>query len=104
MPMPGFKPDGFFNIWRAWRMRRSNGKVKSPPSLLQDIWSFADLLILVFVTLTARLEAAKKALSEERATWLAVDQSLTEEKAAWQTSDQSLQASEESNAALHRDL
>jgi hypothetical protein len=63
-------------------MRRLNGKVISPPSLLQDTCSFADLLCLVFVALTAQLEEAEKALSEERVARLTADQSLAEEKAA----------------------
>jgi hypothetical protein len=49
--------------------------------------SFDDLLILVLVALAARLEAAKKELSEERATQLAADQSLAEEKPARHIAD-----------------
>jgi hypothetical protein len=90
MLMPGTLPDGLFNMWRAWRMKRLNRKVASPPSLLQDTCSFADLLILVLVALTVQLEAAEKSLSEERATRLATDQSLAKEKAIWQIADQSL--------------
>jgi hypothetical protein len=44
-------------------------------------------LILVLVALAARLEAAKKELSEERATQLAADQSLAEEKPARHIAD-----------------
>jgi hypothetical protein len=42
--------------------------------------SFANFIILVLVALTAELEAAKKALSEEKIARLAVDQSLALEK------------------------
>jgi hypothetical protein len=54
-------------------MQRLNEKVTGPPSLLQDTCSFTDVLILILVALTARLEVAEKALSEERAARLAVD-------------------------------
>jgi hypothetical protein len=50
------------------------------------------------------LEAAKKALSEEKIARLAVDQSLAEEKVTQRTADQSLQASEEAKAAMNQDL
>jgi hypothetical protein len=83
-------------------MQRLNGKVTSPPSLLQDTCSFANFFILVFVDLTARLEAVEKALSEERAAQLAIDQSLAEEKATQQIIDQSLQVSHEPSAALNQ--
>jgi hypothetical protein len=46
-------------------MQRLNGKVTSPPSLLQDICSFANFFIPVLVALTARLEPAEKALLKE---------------------------------------
>jgi hypothetical protein len=57
-------------------------KVTNPLSLLQDIFSFTDFLILVLIALADRLEVAKKALSKERVARLATDQSLAEEKAA----------------------
>jgi hypothetical protein len=85
-------------------MRRLIKKVTNPLSLLQDICSFADFLILVLVALVARLEAAEKALSKERATQLVADQSLAEEKAARQIADQALRSSQEANAALNQDL
>jgi hypothetical protein len=56
-------------------MWRLIGKVRNPHSLLQDVCSFADCLILVLIALTARLEAVEKARSKERA-------ALTEKKAA----------------------
>jgi hypothetical protein len=62
-------------------------EVTNPLSLLQDICSFVNFLILVLVALAARLEAAEKALSEERAARLATNQSLAEEKAAQQIVD-----------------
>jgi exonuclease VII large subunit len=65
---------------------------------------FADILILVFWALTARLEAAEKALSEERAAQLAAAQSLAEEKPTWQITDQSSRSYQEANAALNWDL
>jgi hypothetical protein len=85
-------------------MRRLIKKVTNPLSLLQDICSFADFLILVLVALVAHLEAAEKALSKERATQLVADQSLAEEKAARQIADQALRSSQEANAALNQDL
>jgi hypothetical protein len=69
---------------------------------LKDICSFADLLILVLVALITRLEAVKKVMSE--AARLAADQFLAEEKAAQQAADQSPRSSQETNAALNRDL
>jgi hypothetical protein len=54
-------------------MWRLIGKVRNPHSLLQDVCSFADCLILVLIALTA--EAVEKARSKERA-------ALTEKKAA----------------------
>jgi Tfp pilus assembly protein PilX len=62
-------------------MQMLNGKVTSPLSLLQDTCSFMNLLILVVVALTTWLEIVEKALCEERAARLAVDQSLAEAKA-----------------------
>jgi hypothetical protein len=61
-------------------------------------------LCLVFVALTAQLEAAKRALSEEKVARLVVDQYLVKEKAAQQNVDQSLRASEEAKAALTHGL
>jgi hypothetical protein len=40
-------------------MRRLNGKVTSPLSLLQDIYSFVDFFIFIYVALIAKLEAAE---------------------------------------------
>jgi hypothetical protein len=54
--------------------------------------------------MATHLEAAEKALSEERAARLAADQSLAEEKVVRQIADQALRSSEEANAALNRDL
>jgi hypothetical protein len=82
-------------------MRRLNGKVTNPLSLLQDTCSFADFLILVLVDLAARLKAAEKALSKERATRLATDQFLAEEKAVRQIVGQALRSSQEANATLN---
>jgi hypothetical protein len=47
-----------------------------PPSLLQAICSPTNSSIIVCVVVTARFEAAEKALVEERATWLVANQSL----------------------------
>jgi hypothetical protein len=85
-------------------MRRLNRKVTSHLSLLQDTCSFADLLILVLVALNTRLEVAEKALSEEKAAWLAANQSLTEEKSTWQIADQSSRSYQEANVTLNQDL
>jgi hypothetical protein len=63
-------------------MQRLNGKVTSPPSLLQDICSFTNFFIPVLVALTARLEPAEKALLKEGVARLVANQSLAEEKAA----------------------
>jgi hypothetical protein len=60
--------------------------------------------IFVLVALIAWLGAAEKALSEERAAQLAIDQSLAEEKAAGLTTKQSLQAFEEAEVVLAQDL
>jgi chromosome segregation ATPase len=57
-------------------------------------------MISSLVTLSARLETAEKALSEEKATRLPAEQSCAEEKNARQAADQSLQASKEAKAAL----
>jgi hypothetical protein len=54
-------------------MQRLNGKVTSPLSLLQDICSFANFFIFIYVALTAKLEATEKALADERATRLIAD-------------------------------
>jgi hypothetical protein len=78
--------------------------ITNPLSLLQDIYSFTDLLILVLVALAAHLEATEKALSEGRAARLATDQSLAEEKVVWQIADQALRSSQEANATLNWDL
>jgi hypothetical protein len=67
-------------------------------------FDFASLLISALVALTAQLEAPEKALSEEKAVWLATDQSLAEEKTAQQVANQSLQASKEAKDALAQDL
>jgi hypothetical protein len=86
-------------------MWRAIGKVTNPPLLLQASDSiFTNLMISAIVALTARLEAAKKELSEEKVVRLAADWSLAEEKTAQQVVDQSLQASEEAKAALAQDL
>jgi hypothetical protein len=61
-------------------------------------------MISAFVVLTARLEAAEKALSEEKAARLAADRSLAEEKVAQQIADQSRWSSEEAKAALMQGL
>jgi hypothetical protein len=58
------------------------------------------LILSALVALIARLEAAEKALSEEKAIRLAAELSLAEEKTAQCVVDQSLQASEETKAAL----
>jgi hypothetical protein len=100
MLMPGTLPGKFFKLWTASKMRRLNRKVIGPPSLLQDTCSFADVLIFVLVALTARLEAAEKALSEETVAQLAANQPLAEEKAAQQIIDQALRSSQETTAAL----
>jgi hypothetical protein len=71
-------------------MRRLNSKVTCPPSLLQDTCPFADVLILILVAMTVRLEATEKSLSKERVARLVADQFLAGEKAAWQIADQSL--------------
>jgi hypothetical protein len=85
-------------------MQRLNGKVTSPPSLLQDICSFANFFIPVLVALTARLEPAEKALLKEGVARLVANQSLAEEKASWQIADQSLWVTQEASAALNWDL
>jgi hypothetical protein len=98
-------------------MRRLNGKVTSPLSLLQDIYSFVDFFIFIYVALIAKLEAAEKTLADERATrlvvvWSLVDEkttrlianrSLADERIVRQAADQSLQGSEEANAPLNLD-
>jgi hypothetical protein len=61
-------------------------------------------MISALVALTARLEVAEKALSEEKAARLAAYRSLAEAKAARQLGDQAHQASEEAKAALEHDL
>jgi hypothetical protein len=80
------------------------GKVTNPLSLLQDICSFADFLILVLIALADRLEVAEKALSEERAAQLATNQSLDEEKAARKIVDRSSRSYQVANASLNQDL
>jgi hypothetical protein len=57
-------------------------KVIDPPSLLQDTCSFADFFPFVCIALTVRLEAAEKALVEERIAELAADQPLAKERVA----------------------
>jgi predicted RNA-binding protein YlxR (DUF448 family) len=84
-----------------WRLIE---KVTNPLSLLQDICSFVDFLILVLVTLAARLEADEKVMSEERAAWLAINQSLAEKKVARQIADRSARSYQEANTALNQDL
>jgi hypothetical protein len=79
-----------------------NGKVTRPPSLLQDISSSTDFTLLTHIALAAKLEAADKALAEERAARQIANQSLAEERAA--RSNHSLQASQEASAALTQDL
>jgi hypothetical protein len=73
--------------------------------------SFANSIMFVLVALTAELEGAKKALSEERtalakekATRLIVDLSLAEEKVVRQVANQSLWTFEEAKDALTQDL
>jgi hypothetical protein len=82
-------------------MQRLNGKVIGPHSLFQDAHSYADFFIFVYITLTAKLEAAEKALADERAARLIANQSLADERVARQAVDQSLRASQEANAALN---
>jgi hypothetical protein len=79
--------DEFFNMWRVGRIWRLNKKVTSPPSLLQDTCSLADFFIFVYVALTAKLEAAKKALADEKTARQLADRSLADERAARQTTD-----------------
>jgi hypothetical protein len=71
-------------------MRGMIEKVTCPPSLLQDTCSFANFFTLLCVALTAKLEAAKKALVEEKDSRLVADQSLAEERATRLVADQSL--------------
>jgi hypothetical protein len=73
--------------------------------------SFANSIMFVLVALTAELEGAKKALSEERtalakekAARLIVDLSLAEEKVVRQVANQSLWTFEEAKDALTQDL
>jgi hypothetical protein len=73
--------------------------------------SFANSIMFVLVALTAELEGAKKALSEERtalakekAARLIVDLSLAEEKVVRQVVNQSLWTFEEAKDALTQDL
>jgi hypothetical protein len=63
-------------------MRRLNGKVTSPPSLLQDTYTFADFFIFIYVALIAKLEVAEKALANERAAHEIADRSLADERTA----------------------
>jgi hypothetical protein len=79
-------------------------KVTNPLSLLQDICSLADFLILLLVALVVHLEAAEKVLSEERASRLATNQYLAEEKAARQLADRSAWSYQKANATLNQDL
>jgi septal ring factor EnvC (AmiA/AmiB activator) len=65
-------------------------KVIGPPSLLHAICPFADFILQICVALTAKVEAAEKALAEE--------------KAAHQVVDQALQTSQEAGSTLTRDL
>jgi hypothetical protein len=61
-------------------MQRLIGEVTGPPSLLQDTCSSTNSSILLCVVMTARLEVAKKALTEERAARLVANQSFAEER------------------------
>jgi hypothetical protein len=79
-------------------------KVTNPLSLLQDICSLADFLILLLVALAVHLEAAEKVMSEERASRLATNQYLAEEKAARQLADRSAWSYQKANATLNQDL
>jgi hypothetical protein len=79
-------------------------KVTNPLSLLQDICSLADFLILLLVALAVHLEAPEKVLSEERASRLATNQYLAEEKAARQLADRSAWSYQKANATLNQDL
>jgi hypothetical protein len=63
-------------------MHRPIRKVADPPSLLQASGFLANFIISTLVALTDRLEAAEKALSEEKTARLATDRSLTKAKAA----------------------
>jgi hypothetical protein len=63
------------------------GKVSDYLSLLQDAHSFADLIIFVYVALTAKLKAVEKAPAEERAARLIVNQSIADERATRQDTD-----------------
>jgi hypothetical protein len=71
-------------------MWRQNKKVIGPPSMLHATCAFVDYILLVCVALTAKLEAANKALTEERA--------------ARQVANQALHASQETSSAMTRDL
>jgi hypothetical protein len=104
MLTPGIVPDGFFNMWRASRKQRPIKKVTDPPSLLQASSFFANFTISTLVALTAQLEAAEKALSEEKATRSAANRSLAEAKADRLIVNQALRASEEAKVALAQDL
>jgi hypothetical protein len=85
-------------------MHRPIRKVADPPSLLQASGFLANFIISALVALTDQLEAAEKALSEEKAARLATDRSLTKAKAAQQLVDQARQTFEEAKAALAQDL
>jgi hypothetical protein len=64
--------------------------VTCPHSQLQDTCSSADFTLLTHIALTAKLEAAEKALVEERVARHIADQSLAEERVARLITDQSL--------------
>jgi hypothetical protein len=46
------------------------------PSILHVACTFADFILHIYVALTAKLEAANKALAEERASQQVTDQAL----------------------------
>jgi hypothetical protein len=65
-------------------------KVIGPPSLLHATCSSTDFSLLTRIALTAKLEATKKALAEERD--------------VRQVANQALQASQEAGAALTQEV
>jgi hypothetical protein len=69
-------------------VQRPIRKVTYPSSLLQASGFFTNFMIFALVALTAQLEAAEKALFEEKAAQLAADRSVAEAKAARQLIDQ----------------
>jgi hypothetical protein len=87
MLMTSLLPSNCFSIWRAWRIWRLIGKVIGPTaSILHATCIFVDFILHICVPSIAKMEAANKALAEERA--------------SRQVADQALQAAQESNSAL----